>query len=312
MPLVQPPAVPSGGEQVRGMAIMTIAMLVLPLMDIIGKWLASVDQVSPGQIALIRFAIQFVVLAPIVIATLGVAALKPHHFWANMFRGLLLGLASLLFFIAVKYMPVADAIAVFFIEPLILVVMSAVFLGEKVGWRRSLAVIVGFIGALIVIQPSYELFGPVSLLPLCTAFLFSVYLILNKKLALDDEPVVMQMVAGAGATVTLALAVVGGTMFGIADLAPTMPQFGISWLLLVVIGLISASGHLMVVQAFRYAPASLLAPFQYFEIVTATAFGLLLFGDFPTPLKWIGITIIIGSGLYTFWRERNLKTEGAD
>lgn len=297
----------SRGENARGMAIMTIAMLILPLMDIIGKWLATIDHLSPGQIAFTRFAIQFAVLVPVVIATMGVAALRPRHFWANMLRGLLLGLASLLFFIAVKYMPVADAIAVFFIEPLILVIMSAVFLGETVGWRRSLAVVVGFGGALIVIQPSYELFGPVSLLPLGTAFLFSFYLILNKKLSIDDEPVVMQTVAGAGATFTLGLAMLGGMFLGIGDMIPVVPQFGLSWLLLIVIGLISAGGHLMVVQAFRYAPASLLAPFQYFEIVTAAAFGLLLFGDFPTPVKWLGIAIIIGSGLYTFWRERELE-----
>ena len=295
--------------QVRGMAIMASAMLILPLMDIIGKWLASVDHLAPGQIAVSRFAVQFVVLVPVITAMRGVSALRPRHIWANMLRGALLGFASLLFFVSVKYMPVADAIAVFFVEPLLLVALSAIILKEKVGWRRRIAVAVGFAGALIVIQPSYELFGPVSLLPLVTALLFTVYLILNKTLSLDDEPVVMQMVAGAGATVTLGLAVMVGSMAGIADMTPQMPQFAISWFWLLVIGLMSAGGHLLVIMAFRHAPASVLAPFQYFEIVTATIFGLIVFGDFPTLSKWIGIAIIIGSGLYTFWRERRVEAQ---
>lgn len=301
-----------GGDHARGMAIMTVAMLILPLMDIIGKWLATVDQLSPGQIALTRFAVQFVVLAPVVCISLGFSALKPRHLWANLLRGTLLGFASLFFFVAVKYMPVADAIAVFFVEPLILVALSALLLGEQVGWRRRIAVLVGFVGALIVIQPSYELFGPVSLLPLCTAVFFSFYLILNKRLSIADDPLVMQYVAGAGATITLGIAVVGGTLLGLQDMTPAVPRFGVSWLLLLAVGLLSAGGHLMVVQAFRYAQASLLAPFQYFEIVTAAAFGLFLFGDFPTLSKWLGIAIIIASGLYTFWREREVKTAEDD
>ncbi len=305
-------AVALGSDHARGMAIMTIAMLILPLMDVIGKWLATVDQLSPGQIALSRFAVQFAVLVPVVCISLGVRSLRPKHFWANMLRGALLGLASLFFFVAVKYMPVADAIAVFFIEPLILVALSAVFLGEQVGWRRRIAVFAGFVGALIVIQPSYALFGPISLLPLCTAFLFSFYLILNKRLSIDDDPVVMQYVAGAGATVTLGIAVLGGTWLGMQDMTPAMPHYTVSWLLLVIVGLLSAGGHLMVVQAFRYAQASLLAPFQYFEIVTAATFGLLLFGDFPTLSKWLGIAIIIASGLYTFWREREVRSGETD
>ncbi len=300
------------GEQVRGMVIMAVAMLILPIMDIIGRWLSLIDHLSPGQIAVTRFAVQFVVLVPWIVATRGVSALRPKQIWANILRGMLLGFASLLFFISVKYMPVADAIAVFFVEPLLLVALSAVILKERVGWRRRIAVIVGFAGALIVIQPSYELFGPVSLLPLGTALLFAFYLILNKTVALEDEPIVMQMVAGAGATLTLGLAVIAGTIAGIADMTPLMPQFAISWFLLLIVGLLSAGGHLMVIQAFRFAPASVLAPFQYFEIVTATIFGLIIFGDFPELSKWFGIAIIIGSGLYTFWRERQLHEEAPE
>lgn len=297
-------------DQAQGMVIMASAMLFLPMMDVIGKWLASVDQLSPGQIAFVRFLVQFVVLVPVIMWTMGPSALRAKNVSANLLRGVLLGSASLCFFIAVKYMPVADALAVFFVEPLILTVLSAVILKETVGWRRRIAVVCGFIGALIVVQPSFSLFGPVSLLPLCTALLFSIYLILNRTLSTRDSPAVMQMVAGAGATVVLGLAVIAGATFDLPELAPSMPRYGISWLLLVAIGLMSAGGHLMVVKAFQRAQSSLLAPFQYLEIVSGTIFGLLLFGDFPDPVKWIGIAVIVASGLYTFWRERKIETGG--
>jgi drug/metabolite transporter (DMT)-like permease len=220
---------------------------------------------------------------------------------------MIIGVSSTLFFIAVKYMPVADALAVFFVEPLILTVLSAIILGEKVGWRRRIAVVTGFIGALIVIQPSYALLGAVSLLPLGTAFLFAVYLILNRTLAADDSPIVMQMVAGLGASFVAGAAMLAGFAFGFQELAPVMPRYGISWLILLTVGLVSAVGHLMVVHAFQKAESSLLAPFQYLEIVTGTLLGILLFSDVPDLPKSVGIAIIVASGLYTFWRERRVR-----
>lgn len=298
--------VSAGPEQLYGMAIMAVAMLMLPLMDVIAKWLTSVDRLSPGQVALVRFVVQFLVFVPIIVFMSGISGLRPRNGLANLVRGALIGAASLLFMISVKYMPLTDALAVFFVEPLILTVLSAIVLKEKVGWRRGLAVVAGFVGALVVIRPSYALLGPISLLPLATATLFALYLLLNRRLSADDDPLLMQMIAGFSASVLLGLFVLAGLAFEFTEFSPSMPRYAISWLLLLFVGLISAGGHLLVVMAFRRAESSLLAPFQYFEIVTGTIFGLLLFGDFPDPLKWFGILIIVLSGLYTFWRERAL------
>lgn len=290
-------------SHVRGMAIMAFSMTLLPLMDAIAKWLATEGALSPGQVTFFRFMLQMLFAGALVVAAGGIARLRPVRLWPNLLRGVLIGLASLLFFIAVKYMPLADAIAVFFIEPMILTVLSGIFLKEPVGWRRWSAVIVGFAGALIVIQPSFALFGPVSLLPLGTATLFAVYMLLNRRLSSQDGLLVMQCLAGLGGLVATAFGLLVGLAFGIEDLALGLPARAFDWGLILVLGLLATFGHLFVVAAFRHAEASLLAPFQYIEIISATIVGLLVFGDFPSASKWAGIAIIVASGLYTFWRE---------
>lgn len=307
MPSAPPPAnhrvMSNETGHIRGMAIMAFSMALLPLMDTIAKWLATTGSLSPGQVTFFRFALQALFAGALVVATGGIARLRPARLWPNLLRGLLIGSASLCFFTAVKYMPLADAIAVFFVEPMILTMLSGLFLKEPVGWRRWSAVVVGFAGALIVIQPSFALFGPVSLLPLGTATLFAVYMLLNRRLSRQDSLLLMQCLAGLGGIVATGLGLAAGLAFGIGDLAPGLPARAFDWVLILALGLLATFGHLFVVAAFRHAEASLLAPFQYIEIVSATIAGLVIFGDFPSPSKWVGITVIVASGLYTFWRE---------
>lgn len=296
------------GNNARGMAIMASSMMLLPLMDSIAKWLAMNAAIAPGQITFMRFLIQLVLTAAIIIAVYGPARLRPANIAGNLIRGVLIGSASLLFFTAVKYMPIADAISVFFVEPMIVTMLSAIFLKEPIGWRRWIAVFVGFCGALIVIQPSYELFGLISLLPLGTATLFSIYMILNRSLSGKDSALVMQFAAGAGGTAVTGMALLAGYRFELGDLQPGLPFESVPLMLLACLGILATFGHMAVTQAFRYAPASILAPFQYLEIVSAATVGLLVFGNFPSPAKWFGISIIVGSGLFVFWRESRVKS----
>lgn len=293
-----------GDDHLRGMVVCAAGMLILPLMDAAAKWLSTEAGVSPGQLTLARFAVQALASAPFVIVAAGFAGLWPKRPLLNLVRGAMLAIASLLFFLAIRYMPLADAIAVFFVEPLILTLLSVVFLGEKVGWRRLSAVIVGFVGALIVIQPSFSLFGPVSLLPLGTATLFASYLTLNRAAGVRDSAMVMQVAAGVGGVLVLLLANGVGTAAGIENLTLSLDFPPHVWALMILMGGLGMFGHHLVLLAFRVAPASLLAPFQYLEIVSATIAGLVLFGEFPELSKWIGIVMIVGAGLYVFWRER--------
>ncbi|WP_110751068.1 DMT family transporter [Phyllobacterium leguminum] len=296
----------------KGMIVMASAMLFLPLLDAIGKWLATVDSVPPATISFSRFFVQSLLTAAILLSLGGWKGLRTHNLKGNLFRGAIMGVGSVCFFAAVKYMPLADATAVFFVEPLLLTLLSAFVLKEQVGWRRLTAVAVGFIGTLIVVQPSFELFGWVSLLPLGTAACMAIYLAMNRKYSIADSPLVMQFYAGIGGAAFTAPVIIAGEIAGHADLAFGLATMPLSWALLAALGLIGTLGHLLVVQAFRLAPASMLAPFQYLEIVMAVLIGLLAFGEFPTPSKWVGIFIIAGSGIYVFIRERRVKEGVAD
>ncbi|CDZ72969.1 Possible transporter, RarD family, DMT superfamily [Neorhizobium galegae bv. orientalis] len=297
-----PPSTPE--NPLKGMAIMATCMVILPVMDAIAKYMATFEAMSPGQVTFYRFFFQLVCILPLAVFT-GAAIFRPKRPWMNLLRGVLHAAASLMFFAAVKYMPLADVFAIYFVEPFMLTMMSAIFLREKVGWRRWLAIVVGFGGAMIVIQPSYAIFGWTALLPVACAFLFTLYLFLNRAIGEADSPLVMQTMAGVGGTLFMAAALVIGDSTGAGDFTPSLPASWLGLVLLMLLGSISGYMHLLVVRAFRLAPLSLLAPFQYFEIISATVLGYALFGDFPTASKWFGIAIIVASGLFIIWRERS-------
>ena len=202
---------------------MVLAMILAPSMDAIAKYLATQSNISPGSVTLGRFVVQSLLLAGFIIAIKIRTGSLGANFRINVLRGMIMGLASMIFFVAVKYMPLADCIAIFFVEPLILMLLSSIFLGEVVGWRRRIAAVVGLCGALIVIQPSYELFGPVSLLPLSTAFLFSIYLILTRKMGEGNDPLSMQFFAGIGGVLMCSGIVAVGTSLGAEDFSFTLP-----------------------------------------------------------------------------------------
>ncbi len=294
---------------IHGMVLMAGCMLVLPFMDAIAKYMANVEGMSPGQVNFYRFFFQVVCIVPFLIAVSGWGALSAKRPGLNLLRGVLHGAASLMFFTAVKYMPLADVFAIYFVEPFILTALSAIFLGEKVGWRRWLAIVVGFGGAMIVIQPSYAVFGLTSLLPVACAFLYALYMFLNRAVGEADSPVTMQTMAGIGGTLFMGAVLLAGNAAGQADFAISLPSSWLALALLVILGTISGYAHLIVVRAFRMAPLSVLAPFQYFEIIAATILGYALFGDFPTVSKWAGIVIIVGSGLFILWREQRRAVE---
>lgn len=298
------PESPSTQNHLQGMAIMAGAMAILPTMDAIAKYMATFEGMSPGQVTFYRFFFQLTCTLPILFAMFGMKALSAKRPWMNLLRGALHGAASLLFFVAVKYMPLADVFAIYFVEPFMLTALSALFLGDKVGWRRWMAIVVGFGGAMIVIQPSYEIFGLKALLPVFCAFLFSLYLFLNRAIGEADSPLTMQTMAGIGGTAFMAAALFVGSSVGNTDFAPSLPASWLGLVLLLILGTISGYAHMLVVKAFRLAPLSLLAPFQYFEIISATVLGYALFGDFPNVSKWVGIAIIVASGLFIIWRER--------
>lgn len=285
----------------QGMVLMVCAMLLLPGIDAIAKSLTGT--VTPGQIAWSRFFFQVLLLAPFVWWR-GVFRLNTA-IWAHAARGFLIALATLFFFTALQVMPLADAIAVFFVQPFVVTLLAAVILGESIGWRRLVAIGLGFAGALLIIKPSYEVFGWTALLPVATAISFACYVILTRWLTRSEPAITMQFYAGIFGCLTMSIALMIGTIWDFAFLRPVWPSPA-AWSLMALLGAIATAGHILVVMAFHRAPVATLAPFQYLEIISATLLGLLLFGDFPDALTWVGIVIIVGSGLFVFYRERKL------
>ncbi|MHA1529398.1 MAG: DMT family transporter [Alphaproteobacteria bacterium] len=285
-----------------GVALMASAMFFAPFMDMFAKLLT--ETMSPGAIGLGRFMAQSLILLPFVLA-LGQWR-RPS--WLHLLAGIFLGAALLSINAALKHMPIPNAIAIFFVEPLILTLMSAAILGERLGWRRLAAVAVGLIGALIVIRPNWEAFGPAAVYPLITAVCFASFLLITRVMTQRGGRVALQFWIGVFAMLALALATVIGDHFGAPALVLSWPG---QWELLLVacMGLLAAVSHQMIANAFARAEAGALAPLQYLEIISAVLIGWFVFGDFPDRLTWAGTAIIIGAGSYVFYRERQLARQ---
>lgn len=289
----------------RGMALMAGAMLLVPGIDAIAKSLTP--DLSPFQVAFLRFFVQSLLLAVLLlILTRGRAFRVALHALPGLaIAGALMGAAVGLLFGALVHMPLANAIAIFFVQPLLLTVFSAVFLGEQVGIRRYTAVAIGLAGALIVIRPNWMAFGVVAVFPLLSALSYAAMWTVVRSMSARTGGLQLQFYSGAFAALFLGLAVLVGAGSGIGGALIDWGALTLSlWLPLLGLGGISVIGHMMIVGAFRRTEASILAPFQYLEIISATALGFLIFDDFPDALTWLGTAIILASGLYVFYREQ--------
>ena len=195
-------------------------------------------------------------------------------------------------------MEIADAITVFFIHPLLTVVIAPILLREKVGLRRWLAALIGFSGALLVIRPGLEHFDWNSLYALATGFCFSGYVLLGRRLAGEGSPLQALVMTG----------LVGTLMMSFFQPAVWITPQGIEWVWMGAMGTIGLIGHYFIIKALEHAPASRLAPLGYFEIIGSVLVGLIAFGDLPDAWTWSGIAIIVCSGLYVMHQSR-LKQE---
>lgn len=285
---------------------MVSGTMIVPIMDAIAKILG--DTISPLQVTWGRFFFQALIMGVAVIALYGLGPglclLRPKRPVVHAMRGVLLAIATTFFFFSLLYLPLADSIAIFFVQPMLLTLLSAIFLGETIGWHRRAAVVIGFLGALLIIKPGSDAFTLAAVLPIFAALFFSGYLVVTRSVANVDHPLTMQFASGIGATIMLSVCLIPGSIIG-SELWGVQQPNTIEWIYLAAIGLIAAVGHLLVVIAVNRAPTSVLAPFGYVEIIAATILGWLVFSDWPDAMSWVGITIIVCSGLYVFIREQH-------
>lgn len=283
-----------------GMILMISMASLLPVMDAIGKYLT--DFLSPASIAFFRFVLQGVFFMAL-LKVRGRLRLPKAHIKTVIFLGALICVVMLTLMMGLSVLPLATFIAIFFVEPLILVFFSMWFLGEDVGWRRIVACCVGLLGALIIIRPNYATFGIYAAMPLITAACMAGYFTVTRQIQGKVDGITIQGWATVFGSVFLGLVMLIGTQTSFEDLAFTWPETN-HWLWITAAALIGTLAYVLVAEAFKRAPASLLAPFQYIEIVAATLLGYYVFGDFPDAITWLGIAIILSAGLYVFYREQ--------
>ncbi len=299
---------PSTDRILAGVALMLGFCVTAPLLDVAAK-LAS-DSVPVGQITTARFLVQCVLMAPFV-WIMGVSLHVARGQWlALVSRAALLLASTFCFIAAIRVMPLADALAIVFLAPFIVLLVGKFYLGEDVGPRRVGAAMVGFVGVLCVIQPSFAAFGAVALFPLGTAVGFAFYILVTRGLSRRMHPVALQFHTGLIASLLCLPVMILAEGTGSAMLDPVWPQ-GINWLWLFGVGFFATLSHMMMTYALSLAPSATLAPLQYLELPVATLLGYLVFRDFPNAMALTGIAIIIGAGLYMIHRERVTARQSA-
>jgi drug/metabolite transporter (DMT)-like permease len=278
---------------VAGIGLMVLAILLFTVMDTIGKDLTA--RYSVPQVVWARYFFQFALML-LLIPRVGVVDLvRSARVGTHVIRGLLLAASTICLIGAISFVPLADAYAITFTAPLLVTVFSIPLLGERVRWRRWSAVLAGFAGVLIVIRPGFGVTHWALALPLITALGFALYQILTRKVSAvpGESPLAMLFyLACVGTLIMTAL-----VPFFWQPVAP------VDWLAMAAMGALGGVGHLILIRALTIAPASLLAPFVYTQIVWALVLGYLVFGDLPDRWMLVGCAVIVASGLYVFYRE---------
>jgi len=268
-----------------------LAWVMLPVMDGFAKYLSSDMPVL--QITWARYFFTVVFTLPVMMLFFSNKLVWTDKPKLQIIRGLVLLAANICFFYAISVISLAKALTLAFVAPLIVTAFSPIFLGERVGVRRWTAVIVGFIGSLVVIRPGFVEINLASLSALCTGILYGFYLIITRKLSTSDNSLLTLLLTGTVGLIVISL---------------TMPFIWINpsplqWSLMAGIGLFACIGHLFLILSLKYADASKLAPFSYFEIITNIIIGYYFFNDFPDNWTFLGLFIIILSGIYISRRE---------
>jgi len=277
---------------VKAISYNLLAWAILPFMDTIAKYLSA--DISFLQITWARYFFTVFFTLPFMLFFF-----RKNSTWSTqpklqIFRGLTLFFANILFFYSISIISMAKALTLAFIAPLITTALSPFFLGERVGFRRWSAVIIGFLGSLIVIRPGYLDFNLATIAGLGTGFFYGIYLIVTRKLHTSDNPLLTLLLTGVVGLL------IGSFFIPLVWINPSFNQ----WLLLALMGIFACLGHFFLIISLKYADASKLAPFGYFEIVTNVILGYYFFMDFPDKWSWLGLSIIVFSGIYISFREQ--------
>lgn len=279
----------------RAIALMILAVSVFSCLDATAKYLITQAGLPVTQVVWMRFLGAFVVVVFVLGAINIPRLLASRRIKHQIFRSCLLLGSTMLNFLALRTLRLDQTVTIQFLAPLAVALLAGPFLGEWVGWRRMLAIAVGFCGILVAVRPGFAAFDPSILLALGCMICYALFILVTRYLAAHDAP-----------DVTMFYSLIAGTYF-MAPLALVdwvWPSEAWHWTLLLAYGALGALGHTIFVFAYRLAPASTVAPFLYTQILSVTAVGYLVFGDLPDQWTLLGSAIIIASGIYLWHRER--------
>lgn len=287
-----------------GILLMLGFCLTAPLGDAIAKLLG--EKIDVAQLVAFRMGLQVLLLAPVVWLARLSLRMSRRDLWLSAVRAVLHMAGIGMMFLSLRYLPLADAIAIAFVMPFIMLFLGRYVLGEEVGQRRIIACCVGFLGTVMVMQPSFAQVGWPALLPVGVAVDFAFFMLVTRQLAKSVDPISLQLVSGVFACVIL---------FPLFPILSGLPGFALSWpsgsttALVLAMGALGTTAHLLMTWALRFAPSATLAPMQYLEIPVAAVLGWLIFRDFPNGLALMGILVTIGAGLYIIAREQHLARQ---
>ncbi len=276
-----------------GIGLISVTFLCFALLDCGAKWL--VQSLPVLQVVWLRFLFHAVFSTALLAPKFGSGLLRTRRPKLQILRAAFLPVMTGLNFWALQYLQLAETGAIQFSVPIIIALFAAPLLGERMDRARWAAIGVGFFGVLIIVRPGTQAFHPALLLASANAVLYALFNLLTRQLAAHDSPEATQFFSSLGATLAI-------TPFALA--AWQAPPGALQWLILCLIGIAGGLGHYFLALAHRYAPASVLGPFLYQQILWMVLFGYLVFGDVPDAAVLAGGAIVIGSGLYLLSRER--------
>ena len=268
-----------------------LAWVILPIMDGFAKYLSA--DLPVLQITWARYFFTVAFTFPVMFFFYRKKLVWTDKPKLQLIRGLILLIANICFFYSISIISLAKALTLAFVAPLIVTAFSPIFLDEKVGLKRWSAVIIGFIGSLVVIRPGFVEINLASFAALGTGVMYGFYLMITRKLSTSDNPLLTLLLTGVVGAIIITC------VMPFVWIKPSLNQ----WSMMAAIGVFACIGHLFLILSLKYADASKLAPLSYFEIVTNIIIGYFFFNDFPDNWTFAGLLIIITSGIYISRRE---------
>ena len=285
-------------KRLAGIGLMCGALICFSLLDGTAKWLNR--EMDPLLTVWWRYAASVALVSMVINPWTHPGVLRTRRLWLQSARSLLLFLSTALNFFALQYLQLAETMSIMFATPLLVALLAGPILGERVGPRRLAAIGVGFVGVVVITRPGLGAMHPAALLSVAGTFAYAFYAISTRMLATHDSSRTTMVYSG---------------LAGVALMTPllpfvwTTPSTPLVWLLLLALGVYGALGHWLLILAHARAPAPVLSPFIYTQIIWMLALGYLLFGDWPDAGTLVGSSIVIASGLYLLYRERAGEVE---